>query len=245
MVQMHEPMNGGGFMISLTDLEQEIIKYMQSEITLGNKISLTDVAKNCHVAPSTIIKLSKKIGYSGFVEMYYQMSHQYQTSHQISFQDDLIEGDLFQTLHQLALKIKECENRKNIISSSREGDPLAYYFSRKLQMMDVFAPASYDYNMVKSRKLKAGIAFFFFKDINMILKYSMIFDLALKENYYIVVVTESEANYKSKYIDMYINIKKTQYKTADFFMTKVIIFMEMLLSEYAKISFGERQNERN
>lgn len=73
----------------------------------------------------------------------------------------------------------------------------------------------------------------------------MIFDLALKENYYIVVVTESEANYKSKYIDMYINIKKTQYKTADFFMTKVIIFMEMLLSEYAKISFGERQNERN
>ena len=61
-------------MVKLTDIENDILHCINVKITNNIRVSLTDVANECHVAKSTVVKLSKKLGYSGFVEMYYQMS---------------------------------------------------------------------------------------------------------------------------------------------------------------------------
>lgn len=223
-------------MSNLTSVEKEILSYLQTQISLSKKITLTMVATDCHVAPSTIVKLSKKLGYSGFVEMQHQMSQQTDNIQTENFQTDLIEGELAQTLKQLALKIKSCENKKNIICSGWNDNLLAHYFSRKLQMFDIFAPASYDYVMTSSKRLNKGIAFFFSKnnfdcDIEML-------RLVIQEGYYVIYICEEEPEKMKKLIDYIVEIKKTNYKTADFYGVKTLAFLEMLLSEYSNLFDG-------
>lgn len=217
---------------NLTEVEQEILNYLQTQVTLGKQLSLSQAAKECHVAPSTIVKLAKKIGYSGFVELQYQMMHQQEQKKAETFQTELVEGDLQKTLDALVEKLIECEDKKNIVCTMKNNDILASYFSRKLQMLEIFAPASYDYVMTSSHRLRKGIAFFFVKDAYVIHRFDML-KLAIQEGYYIVLVTEVLSEKRIKEIDMVIQMKKTVYKTADFFNVKVLIFMEMLLSAYA------------
>ncbi len=55
----------------MTEIENLIMDTMLKNITQNKNVSLKELAKQCHVADSTIVKLSKKLGYSGYIEMYY------------------------------------------------------------------------------------------------------------------------------------------------------------------------------
>lgn len=218
-------------MALLTEVEQGIMNYIQKQIKVGNRITLSQTASDCHVAPSTIVKMSKKVGYSGFVELYHYLYHQHEEEKIKDFQNDLIEGDLRETLRALAALIKKCEGKKNLIGVKEKIGPAARYFSRKLQLFDIFAPASNDYALTSFTRLPRGCAFFLEKDFDKI--NIELFRLAVQEGYYIVVITETPPEKMLKNIDFLVRIKKTHYKTADFYTAKVLVFMEMLLSEYA------------
>lgn len=225
-------------MSKMSDLEKEVMLQIQKNITLKNKISLNDLAQECHVSKSTVVKLAKKLGYSGYVEMIHKMYSEHEWSD--PFQSDLIEGDLGWTVRKLAQKLREFAGCKNIIAKSLYGDYVCSYYSRKLQMFDIFAADTYDYEMILNSWQKKGFALFLSQN-NPFGNYSELMRLAQKAGYYIIVFATDLTDPLIRYSDYHVIFKKNQYKTADFINAQRIGLLEMVLSEYSRILKEEEE----
>jgi len=219
-------------MNKMSDLEKEVMQQIQKNIILKNKVSLNDLAQACHVSKSTVVKLAKKLGYSGYVEMVHKMYNEQEWTD--PFRTDLIEGDLEWTVRKLAQKLREFAGCKNIIAQSPYGDYVCSYYSRKLQMFDIFATETYDYGMILNSRQKKGFALFFSQN-NAFGNYSELMRLAQTSGYYILVFATDQADPLIRYADYHVIFKKNHYKTADFFHAQLIILLEMVLSEYSRI----------
>lgn len=57
----------------LTDLELSILEYVVENIEAVQNMGVRDVAKETFTSPTSIIRLSKKLGYTGFTDMYYSL----------------------------------------------------------------------------------------------------------------------------------------------------------------------------
>lgn len=217
-------------MDKLTDIEQDILIHIQKYTSSGRKITLNILAEELHVAPSTVVKLAKKIGYTGFTDMNYQMRSTAQK--QTAFEKGLIEGNLDEVIGELANLLIQHENDKNLVIIPGESDYLEKYISRKLQMFDIFAPDTYDYSMVDNPRLEKGIAFIV-SDSYELGDYEIVRQ-AKQQGYYFVVLAKDRFHMSLNYADMKIIFQKTEYKSADFFGAKVIVLIEKMLSEFAK-----------
>lgn len=58
----------------LTEIEIKVLNYIMDNIDEVNKLGVRGVAKNNFTSTSTIMRLSKKLGYSGFLEMQYNLA---------------------------------------------------------------------------------------------------------------------------------------------------------------------------
>ena len=219
-------------MSNMSDLEKEVMQKIQKNVTLKNKVSLNDLAEECHVSKSTIVKLAKKLGYSGYVEMIHKMYNEQEWTD--PFRADLIDGDLEWTVRKLAQKLREFAGCKNIIAKSPYGDYVCEYYSRKLQMFDIFAVDTYDYGNVMNSRQKKGFALFCTQSVSFG-TYSELMKLAQKSGYYIIVFGVDQADPMIRYADFHVIFKKNHYKTADFFNAQLMVLLEMVLSEYSRI----------
>lgn len=57
----------------LTKIEEKILIYIIDNIEIVKKIGVRGIAKKHYTSTSTIMNLSKKLGYSGFLDMYYNL----------------------------------------------------------------------------------------------------------------------------------------------------------------------------
>lgn len=225
-------------MSKISEVEQEVLAHIQKNNSLKTKVSLSELAEECHVSKSTVVKLAKKLGYSGYVEMVHKMHNEKEWAE--SFRDDLIEGDLEWAVRKIARKFREYENCKNIIAKSPYGDFTSNYFVRKLQMFNIFAVDTYDYAMVMNSRQKKGFALFYNKS-SAYSHYAELMKIAQKEGYYIIVFGEDPSDQLIRYADFHVIFKKINYKTADFYSAQLLIFLEMVLTEYSRI---RREDER-
>lgn len=67
--------------IKLTDIEETILVYLVENIDVCANQSIREISKKLYTSPSTIIRLSKKLGYSGFVELMYSLKTKLSTKH--------------------------------------------------------------------------------------------------------------------------------------------------------------------
>jgi DNA-binding MurR/RpiR family transcriptional regulator len=58
---------------NLTDLEKSILKYVVEHITEIQEMGVREIAQQIYTSPTSIIRLSKKLGYTGFTDMYYSL----------------------------------------------------------------------------------------------------------------------------------------------------------------------------
>lgn len=58
---------------NLTELDVQILKYIVENIDTVLQKGVREIAKENYTSPATVIRLSKKLGYTGFVDMYYQL----------------------------------------------------------------------------------------------------------------------------------------------------------------------------
>lgn len=230
-------------MSNISEVEKEILVHIQRNSSLKKRVSLSELAEECHVSQSTVVKFAKKLGYSGYVEMVHKMYREKEWAE--SFRVDLIEGDLEWAVRKIGRKLLEFEKCKNIIAKSPHTDLLGTYFSRKLQMFDIFAVDTYDYAMLMNPCKKRGFAMFFvgsgYGESTELMK------AAQKEGYYIIVLAEEKPNLLTRYADFYVIFKKNNYKTADFYNARLLIFLEMVLSEYSRLRKADEEtaNERD
>lgn len=58
---------------NLTDLEETILEYIVENISEIQDMGVRAVAKETYTSPASVVRLSKKLGYSGFTDMYYTL----------------------------------------------------------------------------------------------------------------------------------------------------------------------------
>lgn len=58
---------------NLTEIEDTVLRYMISHMDSMLKMGVRGVAKENFTSTSTIMRLTKKLGYNGFVDMYYKL----------------------------------------------------------------------------------------------------------------------------------------------------------------------------
>lgn len=58
---------------NLTELDIQLVQYIVDHIDDVLQKGVRQIAKENFTSPATVIRLSKKLGYSGFVDMYYQL----------------------------------------------------------------------------------------------------------------------------------------------------------------------------
>ena len=167
--------------------------------------------------------------------MYYQMSDK-QKKKSLSekkIEETLIDGDLNECIKKIANLLYRYKNCKNFVNSYGRDDMLSAYIARKLMMFDLFAPSTYDFDMIKNVYLQKGIAIFPDLRKKHPFEGKDIMKLAKQQGYYIIAFSDTELTWSKKYVDYFVKIKVTEYKTADFFEAKVIMLMEMILSEFS------------
>lgn len=57
--------------ITLTELEKTILNKINYYINRNERVNIQTIAKDCFVSKGAVVKLAKKLGFSGFSEMYY------------------------------------------------------------------------------------------------------------------------------------------------------------------------------
>ncbi|WP_245831878.1 MurR/RpiR family transcriptional regulator [Oceanobacillus senegalensis] len=58
---------------NLTELDVQVLNYIVQNIDTVLYKGVREIAKENYTSPATVIRLSKKLGYTGFVDMYYQL----------------------------------------------------------------------------------------------------------------------------------------------------------------------------
>lgn len=58
---------------NLTELDAQILKYIVENIDTVLQKGVREIARDNYTSSATVIRLSKKLGYTGFVDMYYQL----------------------------------------------------------------------------------------------------------------------------------------------------------------------------
>jgi DNA-binding MurR/RpiR family transcriptional regulator len=58
---------------NLTDVEEKVLRYIIDHIDEVVRMGVRTIAKNNYTSTSTIMRLTKKLGYAGFIDMYYRL----------------------------------------------------------------------------------------------------------------------------------------------------------------------------
>ena len=59
----------------LNELEKEILDFIKKELSSRDHLSLNEVSKQFFVSPNTVVRLAKKMGYTGFVQLREDIIH--------------------------------------------------------------------------------------------------------------------------------------------------------------------------
>lgn len=103
--------------IKLTAIEEGIIRYLIENIDTCTNQGIRTIAKENFTSPSTIIRLSKKLGYSGFVELTYSLKNKLSSNDGSKFPEDM-KRTLFSTNYENAIiDFVDCINKGNILVS--------------------------------------------------------------------------------------------------------------------------------
>lgn len=66
----------------LTDTEKELLQYIASNINSLNGVGVREIASKHFTSPATIVRMSKKLGFTGYVELYHFLKNNQQYSEQ-------------------------------------------------------------------------------------------------------------------------------------------------------------------
>ncbi len=150
--------------VRLTGTEREVLEALIAHNALCEETSLAELAEECHVAKSTVVKTLQKLGYEGFQDYVY--SHQATSSIQGAriLPRHVVEGSFSQAVEELAASIARCRGKGSVAYSGGEpGASLAAYVSRKLNMFGLSVCPSYDAVLFKALSSNAGVMFFFLR----------------------------------------------------------------------------------
>lgn len=224
--------------IYLTDLEKNVINRIHAHILEREKVSIDVIAKECFVSKGSIVKLAKKLGYSGYSEMYYILmsSNRNQKSADFSHMIPQNESDTAKAgIVLLTNLLKEYRGTKIHLDSIGLCDAARDYYLQKLLMFGFDVVSSYHF--ASFHKDSPGLfCFMSFSGSRF-----EIFDrvhAAVDNGFKVLALTARKDSPLGTAADYTIEISGERAEENDyrpnFFTANLIILLEMALCEYSQ-----------
>lgn len=130
---------------SLTETEELVLVYMVEHMDTVLKMGVRGVARENYTSSSTIMRLTKKLGYKGFVDMYYKLlpmisSTQQSTMSQTQFihnfcSNSLLQYNSYDDMRRFALQVCELKDKFIFVYATGFSSMAAEYFTKKFLVL--------------------------------------------------------------------------------------------------------------
>lgn len=235
----------GAVMRSLSQAERSVVNALNAHITRNEEVSLTELALECHVAKSTVVKTLQRLGFRGYQDFSYSFRLSRDVQRGALLPRETLASDMQEAseiVHQLSELLVWCQDKKNIVfcDGKRSAALLADYVSRKLAMFDIFAPPSYDYVMVTESQLPCGLAFFFLHEsvrngkLEPVGVGEAMLETVRQRGYKTIIFTDQNVARVIPYADMLVKIAENVDPEIDLFASRVLMVFENVLAGYSR-----------
>ena len=205
--------------MNFTETENRIYEEILKNVKQHKKKTVVQIAEKVDVAPSYVIKVAKKLGYSGLNEMWYSLSGIYTDSVSVSLDDfDLMEN---------------YRNERIIVNSIGDSDYVGTYLLDKLWHRGFNAMPYKSQLLDQARCLKPGMLIAINESGVVLLEQCL---KARKHNYNIVSITSNRNSPLAcnSHLTIELRNKKSNFYNynPNFFTAYVLIFIEILFARY-------------
>lgn len=233
--------------VILTELEKVILNKIQNYINRNEKIGIDIIAKECFVSKASIVKLSKKLGYSGYSEMYYTILAAKNNSLKLDFfssSDGIFMNEhLKADINILVEALRKFKDKKIYLDSLGVCDSAREYYLQNLLIFGFDAASSYHYEAFKNNK--SGLYLFFSYSgyrAEIIEKVNE----AIRNNFKVIAFTANKDSPLAKISHVTLEIagvkSDREHYLPNLFTANLIILLELALSEYSKRYLSEKED---
>lgn len=223
----------------LSETERQVLQYILTNIDSVLTKGVRDVATINYTSAATIIKLSKKLGYTGYVDMIYRLNfivknHQNNQEHTSDITSFISEIENKKIEDFISMIIK---HREDIIFITATGfsDSIADFFWRKMLVLGFKCIKTNSYGVYDSNQIGGALVIGISKsgETESITK---VIDYASKNELDIITFTGKPENHMAKKATlnfMILDDKELDDRnlTANYFYARVMIVMEYLLDK--------------
>ena len=113
----------------LTATDDRILDEVRLVVTNNEKLTCAQLAQRLNIAPSTVIKVARKMGFSGWNDMFYSLSQQYSEELPLSIDNMVFFGDgrLFEKIRQLTEILLAHKDKNIMVASVGDSEFIADY----------------------------------------------------------------------------------------------------------------------
>lgn len=224
--------------IYFTELEKNIMNKIHRYIQKNQKVGIETISKECFVSKGAIVKLAKKLGYSGYSEMYYMMMASNKNQKVTDFYE-MIDIEKISpnqdSIHMLVELLYRYRNEKIHLDSLGLCDVAREYYLQKLLMFGFHVVSSYHFSTF--HKESPGLFCFMSFSGSRVEIFDRI-NVARENGFQVLVLTAKGDSPLATIADHVIELSgersdKKQYKP-NFFVANLILLLEMALAEYSK-----------
>lgn len=233
----------------LSATDEHILATLNYHVTQNDYVSITVLANECNVAKSTIVKLSKKLGYDGFSDLRDDLA---QGGHDVVSDTYLPMSitdteDVLDDATRMAERFWAHRGHNNVLISYPNfcSSLLSSYLARKLAMLGMPAIETYDYATIMSVRSLPGIVLFYEHNLTPRAERGRIFmsvprphfRLAQEMGYEVMLVSdEPTPTLAAQLAHDVFRVKPTREPQVDLFIPRVMMLFELMLSECSRIA---------
>ena len=238
---------------NLTAAEEQVLYYIVEHIDEVLKMGVRGVAKANYTSSSTIMRLTKKMGYSGFVDMYYKLLPQVQqpqTDRNTDFQfvnsfcsNTILQYNQYDDIRRFARRLAAVKGQYVFIYATGFSAMLGEYFNRKLLVMGCKC-------IFSSGRDSIGVFENNLSDMGLLLVLSRsgeterVIDrvkIAKENGIFVTAITNELDNHVNELADIRFRIEDNMKLDdrnimANTFFPNVLMLLEVLIYEYHKVS---------
>lgn len=220
----------------LTANDERILDEVRRIVTDNEKLTCAQIAQRLQIAPSSIIKVAQKMGFSGWNDMFYSLSQQYseETPLSIDNMDFFGDGRLFEKIHQLLELLLGYKDRPIMVGSVGDSEFLADYlldmlWQRHFRPLRLSTPLRHE---AQEGKIPRGLCLFI--NESGIALYDA-GDKLEEAGWKLIAITSSSdtplAGIASHTVEIRNRKSPVDSYLPNFFAARVLIFLELLFAE--------------
>ncbi len=243
----------------LTDTELQVLHYVLDHLDTALTQGVREIARQNYTSTSTIMRLSRKMGYSGFVDMCYKLQTLAQEhTEQISTDQFFLEGfsldsllryNTYDQLKQCANYIAGIDEKLIFIYATGFSGLIGSYLTKKLTNMGrlcLFASGSDSIGMFENSLGSMGL----FLCVSKSGETPLVLDkirVARENGIHTVAITGEQPNRVSRYADLWFRVEDCcklddQNVRPNTFFPQAMMLTELIAYEYYRLCL--EQNEK-